>query len=520
MLPLAHLKRAAQEAVTYLRTVPDVVEAEVFVSSNANLLARLSYTSNIPSNGVEEPKSLESDGIGLRVVFKGGSPLLVGFGSESGDVSLTAVREALDKARKGAVRDPEFISLPRLGDRPRKSISNYHDSKLMHLSDRQLVELGWAVVDGTLDAFQSSEELLEWAKSPEAIPDLGLILTGDVIVLQERIALGGTGHDHVLTDESALITSMSTSMVEQQFTKGTGWQVGSRLDEFQGTSGAEAARNAIRAAGGSRVHDGEYRVVLGPQPVTDLTNNLLLPSVQLGTFQAWASPFEGLLGKRIASSLLSVYDHGALRGHAASKGITDEGLPTGRTDLIRNGRLVGLLSNWYETQRILHDPDAKEKLGVDPALRRKAIAPRNGFRTGLGGGRHFDRDPGVTPTNVIIEGSETVPSEELLRRVGNGLYIGRIWYTYPINGITQADFTCTVVGDSYIIRDGRIAEPLKPNTVRINDNLRRVLNGVLGIGDTRKPTIVWSADEMVHAPEIAVEALQINEIGEFLETAS
>jgi predicted Zn-dependent protease len=171
-------------------------------------------------------------------------------------------------------------------------------------------------------------------------------------------------------------------------------------------------------------------------------------------------------------------------------------------------------------KRILHDPDAKEKLGVDPAKRRKAIAPRNGFRTGPGGGRHFDRDPGVTPTNVIIDGSETVPSEELLRRVGNGLYIGRIWYTYPINGITQADFTCTVIGDSYIIRDGRIAEPLKPNTVRINDNLRRVLNGILGIGDTRKPTIVWSADEMVHAPEIAVEALHINEIGEFLEAES
>jgi predicted Zn-dependent protease len=166
--------------------------------------------------------------------------------------------------------------------------------------------------------------LLEWAKSPDAIPDLGLILTGDVIVLQERIALGGTHHDHVLTDESALITSMSTSMVEQQFSKGTGWHVGSRLDEFQGTSGAEAARNAIRAAGGSRVPDGEYRVVLGPQPVTDLINNLLIPSVQLGTFQAWASAFEGKLGKRIASPLLSVYDHGALRGHAASKGITDE----------------------------------------------------------------------------------------------------------------------------------------------------------------------------------------------------
>ena len=518
MIPLAQLRRAVQEASAYLRTVPDVTEAEVFMASNANLLARLSYTSHIPSNGVEEPKSLESYGVGLRVVFKDSGETKVGFGSEPSDLSMAGVREALDKARRSAVHDPEFVSLPRLSSRPRRTIAGYHDRQLMRLSDGHLVELGWAVVDGCLEAFQSSEELLEWASTPDAIPDLGLILTGDVMVLQERIAIGGTGQSHVLADESALITSVATSMVEGQFTKGTAWHVGSRLGEFSGAPGAQAARNAIHSAGGRRVPDGEYRVVLGPQPVTDLLNNLVLPSLQLGTFHAWASPFEGKLGKRIASPLLSVYDHGAVKGLAASKGITDEGLPTGRTDLIRNGRLVGLLSSWYDTERMLRDPKGKEKLGVEPSRRRGAIAPRNGFRTGHGGGRHFDREPGATPTNVIVQGATALPSQELLRLVGDGLYIGRIWYTYPINGLARGDFTCTVVGDSYIIRDGRIAEPLKPNTVRINDSLHRVLNGVLGVGDTTKATIVWSADEMVHAPELAVERLEVKEIGEFLET--
>jgi PmbA protein len=40
-----------------------------------------------------------------------------------------------------------------------------------------------------------------------------------------------------------------------------------------------------------------------------------------------------------------------------------------------------------------------------------------------------------------------VSREELLRRVGNGPYIGRIWYTYPINGARAGDFTCTVTAD-------------------------------------------------------------------------
>src|SRR2546422_10130941 len=38
---------------------------------------------------------------------------------------------------------------------------------------------------------------------------------------------------------------------------------------------------------------------------------------------------------------LTIYDHGALTGHMGSKGITCEGLPTGRTDLIKDGKLVG-----------------------------------------------------------------------------------------------------------------------------------------------------------------------------------
>ena len=518
MIPVAQLRRAVQEATAYLRTVPDVTQAEVFTASNANLLARLSYASHVPSNGVEEPKSLESYGVGLRVMFRDSGQTKVGFGSEPSDLSLAGVREALDKARRTAVHDPEFVSLPVLGARPRRSIAGYHDRQLMRLSDGRLVGLGWAVVDSCLEAFQSSEELLEWAQTPDAIPDLGLILTGDVMVLQERIAIGGTAYERVLADESALITSVATSMVEGKFTKGTAWHVGSRLDEFSGAPGADAARNAIRSAGGRRVPDGECRVVLGPQPVTDLLNNLVLPGLQLGTFHAWVSPFQGKLGKSIASPLLSIYDHGAVRGLAASKGITDEGLPTGRTDLIRNGRLVGLLSSWYDTQRVLNDPKAIEKLGVDPSRRRGAISPRNGFRTGHGGGRHFDREPGATPTNVVVEGATALPSEELLRLVGDGLYIGRIWYTYPINGLSRGDFTCTVVGDSYIIRNGRIAEPLKPNTLRVNDSLHRVLNGVLGVGGATKATIVWNADEMVHAPEIAIEKLEVKEIGEFLET--
>ena len=89
--------------------------------------------------------------------------------------------------------------------------------------------------------------------------------------------------------------------------------------------------------------------------MTDLLNNLVLPSLNVGTFYAGGSAFNAKFGRQIAAETLSIYDHGSARGLLGSKGITCEGLPTGRTDLVRDGVLVGCLSSWYETQRLLHD---------------------------------------------------------------------------------------------------------------------------------------------------------------------
>src|SRR5262249_53292926 len=102
--------------------------------------------------------------------------------------------------------------------------------------------------------------------------------------------------------------------------------------------------------------------------------------------------------------------------------------------------------------------------------------------------------------------------------VGEGLYVGRIWYTYPINGLQAGDFTCTVVGDSYLIRDGRLAAPLKANAVRISDNITSVLEGILGVTREAKATTVWGSDEVVYAPSIAVTALRVDEIAGFVDT--
>ena len=516
MITTPELAKAAGAALEYLSAQPDIRESEVFVAVNGSLLARIAYTSHIPCHGVEEPKSTESFGVGIQVVLASADGPRIGFGAEPGDLSLEGVRRALAKARESAVFDPEFVSLPAPGGEAR-TLRDYHDPRLLEVPDRDLVEVGWRVIAGALRTFVASSKLAALAGGEAGLPRLGLILGGDVTILQERIAVASTRMPRAQTDESTLIMSFLTAMVEAKAAKGSGWSTGTRLDHFTDEAGVDAAQSAISATDGERVPTGEYTVIFGKQAVTDLLNNLVLPALSAGAIYSLSSPFAGKLGKRVASPRLSIYDHGALPGLMASKGITCEGLPTGRTDLLRHGVFVGCLSTWYETQRLLRDPQLAQKLGADAEAARAALVPRNGFRFDAGGGRQFESLPSPSPSNVIVEGTEPVALDELIRTVRNGLYVGRIWYTYPINGLRAGDFTCTVVGDSFVVRDGRLAAPLKANTLRLNDNIAKVLNNVVGITKDVKGTLVWAADEVVYTPEIACAGIRAEEIAGFME---
>jgi PmbA protein len=245
--------------------------------------------------------------------------------------------------------------------------------------------------------------------------------------------------------------------------------------------------------------------------------NLILPSLTAEAFYSCRSAFLGEVGRPVAADI-SIYDQGNLRGFVGSRAITCEGLPTGRTDLIRRGVLQGLLSNHYQTQLLLRDPDARDKLGLNPKDHPQALTPRNGFRLSNRGGRQYDALPSIAATNVFLEGSVPHTTATLLSLVNHGVYVGRIWYTYPMNGLRAGDFTCTVVGDSYLIRDGRLAAPLQSNTIRITGNIRQVLQNILGMTKQTRPIIGWGADEVVYAPEIAVRGLHLTEIAQFMDS--
>jgi PmbA protein len=513
---LKQLEQSVQEAIAFLKTQPEIKSALAFASANNRLWTRLNYTSHIPCNGLEEPKSTADHGIGIQIVMDGPNGERVGYGSEARDLSLEGVKLALEKAKQGAVVDPEFHSLPQpTGEK--RTLFHYHDPAVMNLTDERLVEAGWKVLDGAVNSFLSSQKL-KGASPRGALHDLGLIAGGDVTILQERMAIASYDMPDVQGDESASVTAYVTAMVEKGNAKGGGYSVHLKLRDLSGQAGSEAAENAINSLDGVRVPSGDYPVILGPQPVAELLDNLIIRSCTVSSFYSLESCFLGKLGSQVASDMLTMADRGNAAGLVGSKGITCEGLPTGETVLIKDGVLAGLLSDWYEYQRMMNDPKAKEKLGVDPVQFRHAMIPRNGFRFSRKGGRSFDALPAASATNIVFESPSAASLDALIGKVKRGVMVGRLWYTYPVNGLRAGDFTSTVTADSYLIEDGRIKAPIKVNTLRVNDNVRSILMGIRGMTKDTRPTVSWGGDQIMYAPVgVMVEKVHFDQIAEFMD---
>lgn len=504
MRSLADLKSFTREAARILALEKDLASYDIYCATAEHRIARLNYTSDIPCSGLEEFKSLHADGFQVRVAMRR-DPHEVGVAFEAGDFTSDSVRDALRRARSAAVVDPHFPGFPSVAlDR---KLAPSEKSDLTRVGDDAIAAAAWEVLDGALSAF---------AKRPAntRTDHPGLIIGGDVSVIRDRIAIFNSNLAEVRTDESAHFNASVTSIIESLDAKGTATALGDSAAAMRRLSrvlGRDAVRRALALSDGARLAAGKFRVVLGPQPIAEILNYMVMGSLTAGSFHAASSAYHGKFGAVVMDPRLSLADDPALGAGAIRRRVTCEGIPTRRVELIRDGQLVGLLSNFYDTHRILTDEHRAEKLGSSASAKLE-LPPLNGYRLGEGGGRRFDASPGSSGTNVVMRARGGVADRELVRAVGDGIYVGRIWYTYPINGQRAGDFTCTVTGDSYIVRDGEIAEPLAPNCLRINANIAQVFEHPLAVGTRLRPATVWGSPEAYYVPAIAAGEIALAEV--------
>lgn len=74
-----------------------------------------------------------------------------------------------------------------------------------------------------------------------------------------------------------------------------------------------------------------------------------------------------------------------------------------------------------------------------------------------------------------------------------------------MGGYSSGIITGTAIAECYMIKDGKLGDPILPNTLRIGDNIGEMAKNIIGVGNNQVPTILWASDEVTHAPWVAID---------------
>ncbi|MDD5037888.1 MAG: TldD/PmbA family protein [Dehalococcoidales bacterium] len=235
-----------------------------------------------------------------------------------------------------------------------------------------------------------------------------------------------------------------------------GFSVGSSGDfsEIQGLHGQieDTARQAVALLSAPQVNGGEFTVVLDPI-LAGVFAHEAFGHLSEADFVYENDRLRKImtLGKEFGSTELSIVDSAAIPGLRGSYKYDDEGVPASKTYLIREGKLVGRL----------HSRETAAKMGEEPTGNARAI--------------NYHYPPIVRMTNTYIE-PRSATFDEIIGDIKEGVY-AKNWY----GGTTSMEMFTFSAGQAYMIRNGKLAEPLRP--VMLTGSVFTTLKNIDAIGN-------------------------------------
>jgi len=215
---------------------------------------------------------------------------------------------------------------------------------------------------------------------------------------------------------------------------------------------AEIARRAAALLSAPQVKGGEYTVILDPilagvfvhEAFGHLSeSDFVYQNEQLRNIM--------VLGSRFGGKHLNIIDDATIPNLRGSYKYDDEGMPSSKTYLIREGILVGRL----------HSRETAARMGEKPTGNARALS--------------YLFSPIVRMSNTYIEPGDA-SLEEMLSEIKEGVYV-KDWY----GGTTSLEMFTFSAGEAYIIRQGRLAELLRSPV--LSGNVFITLENIDAIGN-------------------------------------
>ncbi|MCS6927127.1 MAG: metallopeptidase TldD-related protein, partial [Candidatus Binatia bacterium] len=213
--------------------------------------------------------------------------------------------------------------------------------------------------------------------------------------------------------------------------------------------GRKAAARTIRRLGARRVRTQQAPVVFDPETAASLLRHIAAAVCGSALYRKTSFLLDQL-GKQIAAPCVSIEDDARIPSALGSKPFDGEGLPTRRTTIIEDGRLVSYLLDTYSARKL-------------------------GYKSTGSASRSFADAPTAGPTNFFLHPGTTSP-EEIIRSVRSGLYVTEL-SGFGVNLVT-GDYSRGAVG--LWIENGELAYPVEEITIA--GNLREMLQNIEVIG--------------------------------------
>ncbi|MBA7605336.1 hypothetical protein ES703_12467 [subsurface metagenome] len=214
----------------------------------------------------------------------------------------------------------------------------------------------------------------------------------------------------------------------------------------------EAAQRAVALLSAPQFKGGEYTVVLDPV-LAGVFAHEAFGHLSESDFVYENDRLKDImvLGRRFGGKHLNIVDGALIPGLRGSYKYDDEGVPATRTYLIKEGVLVGRL----------HSRQTAAKMGEEPTGNARAL--------------NYRHPPPFRMTNTLIE-PQNVSFEDMIADIREGVYV-KNWY----GGMTSMEMFTFSAGEAYMIRNGKVAELLRP--VVLTGNVFTTLENIDAIGN-------------------------------------
>lgn len=255
----------------------------------------------------------------------------------------------------------------------------------------------------------------------------------------------------------------------------------------------KTGEKAIRLLTAKECPAGRFPVVIGNGWGGVLFHEACGHSLEASATAKNLSVFSNSIGEQIASPIVSAYDDGTIPNEWGSINIDSEGTPSKRNQLIKDGVCVGFLVDKFNGRRLNMEPNGCSR--------------RQSYRY----------EPTSRMTNTYIAPGKDRP-EDIIKDTKLGIYVTDMGGGSVLPTTGEFNFSAS---EAYIIRDGKVCEPVKGCTLigsgkEVLMNIDRVGND-LALGQGMCGAASGSIPVNVGQPTIRIKEITVGGRGGKLE---